>query len=286
MEDLVIGAVSNYNFEKLKCWINSLELTGYVGKKAIVCFNIKDDDIEKLKKCGFLVFLASNQRNSRNDGFLYDENLSFQVPLLRHYYYWKVLKYFNNIRYVISTDVSDVIFQTNPSEWLTNNMGDYKLNYGSEGLLYEDEDWGRDNILNCFGNDVYDYIKTTSIYNAGSMAGEFSTFVDFSLNVFFVANSAKHNPTPDQAAVNLVLSLEPYKNITKFNDHDINWSCQCGTTVDPTKIKKFRSSLLCKEPIFDGEYVYTSAGDKYCMVHQYNRVPYWNDILIKKYGDI
>jgi len=83
--------------------------------------------------------------------------------------------------------------------------------------------------------------------------------------------------------LNLLLSLKPYEDITKFNSHDSSWSCQCGTMVDPTKIDKFRPNLLSPEPKFDGEYAYTSTGEKYTLVHQYNRIPEWKEKIEKKY---
>jgi hypothetical protein len=41
---------------------------------------------------------------------------------------------------------------------------------------------------------------------------------------------------------------------------------------------------LSPEPTFDGEYAYTSNGEKYVMVHQYNRVPEWKEKIERKYG--
>lgn len=279
MQDLVISAVSEYNSDKLKYWVNSLEKTGYTGKKAVICFNILDTTISWLEQHGFIVVLTSTNRNSQNTGYHFSDNFTYQVPYARHYFYWKFLSTLSDIRYVISTDISDVIFQINPSTWLEHNLGEYKLNYGSEGLKYKDEDWGRDNFKHCYGEELFELVKTREIYNAGSMAGEFNVFKDFSLAVHLAATNAQHNPTPDQAAVNLILSLEPFKSITKFNDHDINWACECGTTVDPSKIDKFRLNLVTPEPYFDGLLVRTSNGDPYCMVHQYNRVPEWKSQL-------
>jgi hypothetical protein len=90
---------------------------------------------------------------------------------------------------------------------------------------------------------------------------------------------------PDQAALNILLSLEPYKSITKFNTHEDDWACQCGTTVDPNKIDVFRGNFLVKtEPVWrDNDSVYNNKDDKYVLVHQYNRVPEWNEKLRKKY---
>lgn len=284
MKDIVISAVSEYDWEKLKYWVNSLNSSGYTGRKAVIAFNIKDYTVSKLTENGFEVWLAGEKRNVDNDGYHFTDNLTYQVPNIRHYFYWKFLKEQKDIRYVISTDISDVVFQSNPSEWLECNLQTgYELMYQSEGLKYKDESWGNENFQHCFGTEIYDRVKDNSIYNAGSMMGRFDTFVDFSLNVALILANAQHNPTPDQAAVNLILSLEPYKNITQFNNHDVSWACEAGTTVDPTKIDKFRPNLLCSEPKWDGEYVYNSKGEKYCMVHQYNRVPNWKSTIEKKY---
>jgi len=283
MQDLVITAVSEYGYDKLKYWVNSLNSCGFTGRKVVIAFNIKDDTIKQLQDNGIEVVLTTDKRNATNDGYLFAEGLTYQVPTIRHYFYWQYLKTQKDIRYVISTDCGDVVFQSNPSEWLTDNENGMKLFYGSEGLMYKDEDWGRENIQQCFGTEIYETIKDKSIYNAGSMAGEFQTFVDFSLNVALIVQKI-NNPTPDQAAVNVLLSLEPYESITNHISHDENWACECGTTVDPSKIDRFRPKLICGEPTFDGEFVYTPTGKKYVMVHQYNRVPAWKTKIEAKYG--
>jgi hypothetical protein len=282
MQDMIISAVSEYGYDKMKYWVNSIKQSRFQGKIGIIAFNIKDETLEKLKSEGVEVYLTTDKRNKNNDGYLFAEGLTYQVPMLRHYFYWAVLSQLKDIRYVISTDISDVVFQLNPSVWLENHLGDKKLNYGCEGLLYKDEAWGNQNMMECFPQ-LYLHMKDIPIYNAGSMAGEFEMFKNFSLAVSLAINNVQH-PTPDQAGVNVMLSIEPYKSITKFNDHDTNWACECGTTVDPNKINSFRPFLLSPEPIFDGEYAYTSKGEKYVMVHQYNRVPEWKEKIERKYG--
>lgn len=283
MQDLVITAVSEYGYDKLKYWVNSLNSCGFTGRKVVIAFNIKDDTIKQLQDNGIEVVLTTDRRNATDDGYLFAEGFTYQVPTLRHYFYWQYLKTQKDIRYVISTDCADVVFQSNPSEWLDKDDGYYRLFYASEGLLYKDEDWGRENLQQCFGPEIYETIKDKSIYNAGSMAGEFQTFLDFSLNVALVVQKI-NNPTPDQAAVNVLLSLQPYESITKYISHDGTWACECGTTVDPTKIDKFRPYLLCDEPMMVGDEVCNVYGEKYVMVHQYNRVPDWKNIIEAKYG--
>lgn len=282
MQDLVISAVSSYEYDKLEMWVNSLNSCGFKGRKVMVCFNVSDDTVKKLNENGIEVFLTSAKRNQEDNGYLYFDNFTYQVPTVRHFVNWHFLKDMKDIRYVISTDCADVIFQDNPSDWLEKNIGDKKLNYGGEGLKYKDEAWGYQNMLTTFGPIIQKHMENVPIHNAGSMAGEHKTFVDFSLAVFLAVQNTRE-PMPDQAGVNVMVNLEPYKSITKFNDHDTNWACQCGTTVDPNKIDNFRPNLLCAEPTFKDGVAYTSKGEKYVLVHQYNRVPEWNAQLEKKY---
>ena len=281
MRDLVISHISNYTWDQLKYWANSLKRSGYTGRKALVVHNILDKTIDKLKEEGFEIFLTTDQRNRNNDGYLYGDNFGLQCVIARHFFNWYFLRSLD-VRYVISCDI-DIIFQSNPSEWLEANMGDYKLNYGCEALRYKDEPWGNDNLMKCFGPFVYEAMKNNPIYNAGSMAGEKNFFCDYSLNVFKTIEHIK-NEAPDQAGVNFLLNLEPYKSVTRFNDHDTNWACQLGTTANPQKIDYFRPNLLSPEPRFDGQHIYNSKGEKYVLVHQYNKVPEWQRQLELIYG--
>lgn len=282
MQDLIISAITDYTFKDISVWVNSLERCGYKGKKALIVHNILDETIEELISRDFEVYLTSDIRNRDNNGYHYADNFGNRVTVTRHFFNWYFLKDRTDIKNVISCDI-DIVFQKDPSEWLEKHLGDKKLNYGCEALRYKDEAWGNQNLMDCFGEYVYDEMKDYPIYNAGSMAGEHKTFVDFSLAVY---NLIRHipNDVPDQAGVNFLLNLEPYKSVTKFNDHDIDWACQAGTTANPYKMPYFRPNLLSPEPTFDGTYVYNSKGEKYTLVHQYNKVPEWKNKLEAIYG--
>lgn len=282
MQDIIISAISDYTYDDLKVWINSMERCGYKGRKALVVHNILDETIERLKDKGFEIFLTTDKRNSANDGYLYAPNFGNRVTVTRHFFNWYFLRQLTGIRNVISVDI-DIVFQSDPSEWLEKNLGDKKLNYGCEALRYKDEGWGNQNLMNCFGHLIHDMMKDNPIYNAGSMAGEYNTFLDFSIALYCVIEKIQDS-VPDQAGVNFLLSLEPYKSITKFNDHDTNWACQAGTTANPYKMPAFRPHLLSPEPVFDGHHIYNSKGEKYVLVHQYNKVPYWKEKLELIYG--
>ena len=286
-KDLVIGFITDYtDYNKIKPYVNSLNRCGFTGDKIMVVYNIGYDIVNQLQQDGFTVIGFEN--DEVNKKFVYKQK--FNVVVSRFFHIWFLLKEMEKrYRYVISVDVADVVFQKNPSEWLTSNMKGKKLCVGAENLKYKDESWGIHNMYQSFGDIAAIYMQDKPIYNAGTIAGEFDTFLDFCYNIFLLCQGAPMDVPggggPDQAALNILLSLEPYKSITKFNSHEDDWACQCGTTVDPNKISNFRSNFLVKsEPVWrDNDSVYNNKDDKYVLVHQYNRVPQWNEKLRKKY---
>jgi hypothetical protein len=190
-------------------------------------------------------------------------------------------------RYIISTDVKDVVFQTNPSEWLESNIGDKKLNVACESIRYKDEDWGRNNMQLSFGPLIYDRMKDRPIYNAGTISGEFTTMLDFMTNVFLSCGGAPANVPggggPDQAAINVLLDMKPYRDITNFAMSEDGYAAQLGTT-GPQISAKYGQHLVEPAPIMVDDMVCTSQGKPFAMVHQYDRVPEWKQIIEKKYA--
>jgi len=292
MKDVVIGFITDYtDYNKIKPYVNSLNRSGFTGDKIMVVYNIGYDIVKKLQEEGFIVI--GFERDDDNNRFVYKQK--FNIVVSRFFHIWFLLNEMKKkYRYVISVDVADVIFQRNPSDYLSTILAPEtkkKLSVGCENLKYKDEPWGIHNMYRSFGDISAIHMQDKPIYNAGTIAGEFDTFLDFCYNVFLLCQGAPMEVPggggPDQAALNILLSLEPYKSITAFNSHSDSWACQCGTTVDPNKVNNFRSKFIMpSEPIMDkdsGCVVNSLYLEDYVLVHQYNRVPEWNEIIRKKY---
>ena len=56
------------------------------------------------------------------------------------------------------------------------------------------------------------------------------------------------------------------------------WAVNLGTTADPHKMHIFRPKLLEAEPTFDGNKVLTVNNKPLCVVHQYDRTIWRQDI--------
>jgi hypothetical protein len=282
MKDIVIGAMTGYSFDKIKPWVNSLDRSGFDGVKVMMCYNVDYAVAEELVKRGYTILAFG--RNEQNKKFEYKQDFSIVVERFLHLWYF-LKKFEGEYRYVITTDVKDVIFQTNPSVWLEKNIGDKEINVACESIKYSDEEWGNNNLFKSFGPLVYENVKDNLIFNAGTLSGKFDTMLDLFLNIYLLCNGTSHyiegGGGPDQAALNVLLNMKTYKDVTNFAMSEDGWAAQLGTT-GPQIQGKYGDKLVENVPILVDNTVCTSKGEPFALVHQYDRTP-WKEMIEKKY---
>ena len=271
-KDLIIGAFTNYDYNQLKPWVESVEEVTF-GKnvdRVMVVGNASEETRKILTdKMWHLVDMPK---------------INAPIHVLRFLSIYEYLRpTYKQYRFVVTTDVKDVYFQKDPFHWLEENLMFSELVAGSEGMLYKDEPWGNENLLQTYGPYIHNLFKDNEIYNVGTIGGTSEYVKDLVFNIF---TNAINRPIPivDQAVYNVLLNTQPYKDATFFAKQRDGWACQAGTTVDPSKIKKFRPFLTEKEPIFKDGLVLTCNGDPFTIVHQYDRVPKWKKFVHEKYG--
>jgi hypothetical protein len=279
MKDLIIGCSTNYDWSKLKYWVNSINKSGFQGDKVLILMNCDKETVQQVSNAGFSV-IAFQQDDNGN--LVYQSQLMVHVERFIHIY--NTLKS-QDYRYVITTDVKDVIFQKNPVEWLEQHLPDSSsedLVFSSESIRYKDEPWGNQNLLETFGPMIHDHFKNNVIFNVGVLAGRGYAMKSLALNIFL---SSINRPIPivDQSTFNVLISQHPYLKSSMYMTSEDGWACQLGTTADPSKIEQFKPFLVEATPKLEGDKVVTSEGKEYVIVHQYDRVPEWKKIIEAKY---
>jgi len=279
MKDLIIGCSTNYDWSKLKYWVNSINKSGFQGDKVLILMNCDKDTVQQVSNAGFSV-IAFQQDDNGN--LVYQSQLMVHVERFIHIY--NTLKS-QDYRYVITTDVKDVIFQKNPVEWLEQHLPDGSsedLVFSSESIRYKDEPWGNQNLIETFGPMIHDHFKNNVIFNVGVLAGRGYAMKSLALNIFL---SSINRPIPivDQSTFNVLISQHPYLKSSMYMTSEDGWACQLGTTADPSKIEQFKPFLVEATPKLEGDKVVTSEGKEYVIVHQYDRVPEWKKIIEAKY---
>jgi hypothetical protein len=300
-KDLIVGVVDNYDWDKIKYWANSIKASGFTGHKAIIAYNMNKATIDRLTQDDFMIVGMSPLDNEK--GFVYDTSRgSIMTDRFMHIY--QMLDQFHNqagIGRVILTDVRDVVFQDNPSTRLDEILSKgHEIVLGSENLRYKDEPWGANNMRQSFSDFFYEKMADEEIFCAGVIAGTLDTIKDFCLNLWMIARAApQHVPGgggPDQAAMNIMISMEHLTYMIKRTSPEDAWVVHAGTSFPAIQAgsggigEAFRQNPNMPLP-FIKDIEYSTVGDfvrangeKIAIVHQWDRVPAWKELIEGKYG--
>jgi hypothetical protein len=264
MKDLIIGCSHGYNWDNLRLWVTSINASGFQGDKVLIVKDCDDNSIKIVEDHGFKVIRADFNivKNTRASDVM-------PIHVERFIHIYDYLKN-NEYRYVVTTDVRDVIFQKNPIEFIENNIKDKNLLFASESMLYKHETWGNKNLFKTFGDYIYNDFKNEEIYNVGVLAGKGSAVRDIALNIFITAYRGG-TPICDQSTFNVMIACSPYKETSLYLKSKDAWAAQIGTLNDPKKLDEFKEFLLEKEPIIQDNKILTPEGEEFYIVHQYDR---------------
>ena len=298
-KDLIIGGASNYNWNQLRYWVNSIKKTGFKGDIVLVATNMSGDTVKKLVEEGVKVYAYGNR--TEDGGIAKTEN-NIPPHVERFIFIWDFLrKNKDEYRFVTVTDTRDVIFQKDPVEYLESKLlyGAAAMVCASEGLAYKDEPWGSKNLLDTFGPLVYDELKDNLIYNVGTIAGFADEVRDLLIQIFF---QSVNRPIPivDQAVFNFIISMSAYELEIIRTSNESGWAIQLGTTLeaikagagdigqivrqDPSKLDEYIKVYQDTQPVVSNDLV-TNGNTSFTIVHQWDRVPAIRDLVEKVYGD-
>jgi len=275
-KDLIIGAFNNYtDYDVLKPWVQSIKDTGFKGDTVLFAIGTTPDLVKKLIEEGVIVIPVE-----RNDKMM--------IHMQRFIHIYNFLKENEGAyRYVVSTDVRDVIFQADPTIYLDTIIGApfaTGLVASSEAIKVKDEEWNRDNIKKNFGEYFYNEVKDNEIYNVGVLAGRSELIKEL---CFYLYQFSLNRPdwVCDQAAYNMLLNTKLWSSkahMTKLKDA---WAVNAHVSNKPDLVEKLKPYLLEEAPTMSEEgLIVNSNGVPFVIVHQYDRDPKWMEYFSKKYG--
>jgi hypothetical protein len=274
-KDLIIGAFNNYtDYDVLKPWVQSIKDTGFQGDIVLVAIGTTPELIKNLIEEGVLVITASH-------------NDKMMIHMQRFIHIYNFLKDNEGVyRYVISTDVRDVIFQFDPTKFLHDNInGSYRgIVASSESIKIKDEEWNRENIRKNFGDYFYNEVKDNDVCNVGILAGRSSHIKEL---CFYLYQFSMNRPdwVADQAAYNMLLGTKLWSEKTLMTRLVDTWAVNAHVTNKPDMLEKFGPYLLEERPSMNADgLIVNSEGVPFIVVHQYDRVPEWMEYYSKKYG--
>jgi hypothetical protein len=280
LKDILIGGIDLYNWDKVKTWIKSARQSGFSGDIVLLGYRIANDILENSKNYGVDVYQI-NYDSFGNEIVHEGSGIPTQCHQLRFFHTWQFLvdnhEKYNN---VIITDVRDVIFQKNPSEYLNEKLStECPIMISSEGILFKDEPWNLQNLVRGFGPIIADKLTPRTAHNVGVLAGKSLAMKNLCLSLY--SNTVGRYIPSDQSSFNVLLYEGLLSSYVDTNHND-SWACQCGVVLDPEK-SHYTPFLLEPRPVIKNGLVYNNKGELFHIVHQWDRVPELKSSVERRY---
>ena len=265
MKTALLGLSNNISqhVEKIKLWKNSFRKYSD-GEIFLLCANSTEDELAICKNIGINAVPVSVE----NTWYINHDRLKHNVDFLKN----------SDIDLFIVTDVFDVAFQGNPFDKL--DLINYDVFVSGEGVRVDEEPWNSDNINKIFP-ESFNICKPMEIINSGIIAGKRVALIELfdRMHKLCEDGSNAHN-IKDQAALIVMIAKNEISRLKVFNLDD-GWAMHCAVS-GPTQFFEswgFKHKIKYGIPAMIDGYVVNKFGKKYDMVHQFNRVPEWYEII-------
>ena len=261
---IIFGCITKYSPDDIRPYVESIQQSGFSGDKVMLVYDIPQETIDYLKSKGWE---------------LYGGDLQQHIILQRFRDAYKLLETYID-ETIIWTDVKDVIFQKDPTEWLEKNMKGEILAF-SECVTFKDDDWAVVNAGTSFPME-WEWLQHKVSYCAGTIVGKGYALKDLFIEIYrWSLTTANPGQLSDQAAYNVLINLNHFKENIQFVNQEEGFVTQLGTVL--IKKEHFGDKLLEPTPIYSQEKFFNQEGDEFVIVHQYDRHLEIKELIYQKY---
>jgi hypothetical protein len=273
MKQCLLGVcnVIGPHIDKIKVWAKSFIKHTDVPNVFLIAVNATDDEIRQVKDIGIIPIPVTM-------------NTTVGINHTRLKPAYQLLELID-CEQIVYTDVFDVVFQGNP--FLKLDFNNNNLFVGEEGLLIRDEPWNGNNIMHFFPNEIEKCVNN-KILCSGVMAGKREFFKDFLRKIYDLSERGLDNPDNirDQAALHVLVANNLIDNLKTVPLTDY-WTVHCAV-AGPTPFFEswgFKNHFIKDNlPIpYIENGVVKGNGQVFDIVHQFNRIPEWYNILTQPY---
>ncbi len=208
--DLVIGLAANFDWAAIEPFAVSLVRSGYKGKKVLFAQRLTEDAADKLRSLGFelipLPVLEYSDPNLTKGGYF---AYVARFLLIHRYLYDNP-----NYRFVICTDTRDVVFQSDPMQWLEKNIGIAGIVAASEHIYHWAQKGNTDWVNKGF-KEVDSFMMSQVVYCSGVISGRAEYIRDLALAIYLTGRHLSGTIWgADQPAYNSLMHQKAYADAT------------------------------------------------------------------------
>lgn len=262
---IILGCITKYRPEDIKPYVESIHQSGFKGRKVMMVYEIPQETIDYLKSKGWE---------------LYSNELQQHIILQRFRDIYKLLESFKD-ETIIWTDVKDVIFQKDPTNWIDENMDGDIMSF-SECITFKDDPWACVNAGTSFPME-WEWLQNKTSYCAGTIVADAYYLRGLFIDIYrWSMTTANQEQLSDQAAYNILINLHHISDCIQTVKQEEGFVTQLGTVL--VKKDEFKDVLLEPTPIVDKNYIVKNQkGEPFCLVHQYDRIPEFKEFIYNKY---
>ncbi len=259
---IIFGCITKYSPDDIRPYVESIQQSGFSGDKVMLVYDVPQETISYLKSKGWN---------------LYGADLQQHIILQRFVDVYKILESYLD-ETIIWTDVKDVIFQKDPTQWIEKNMKKEILAF-SECVKFKDDSWAVVNAGTSFPME-WEWLQDKVSYCAGTIVGKGYALKDLFIEIYrWSLTTANQGQLADQAAYNVLINLNHFKENVQFVNQEEGFVTQLGTVF----IKANELPILEPTPIYKDTKFYNQIGDEFVIVHQYDRNEQIKQQIYQKY---
>jgi len=259
---IIFGCITKYSPDDIRPYVESIQQSGFSGDKVMLVYDVPQETISYLKSKGWNLYGAELQQH---------------IILQRFVDAYKILESYLD-ETIIWTDVKDVIFQKDPTQWIEKNMKKEILSF-SECVKFKDDSWAVVNAGTSFPME-WEWLQDKVSYCAGTIVGKGYALRDLFIEIYrWSLTTANQGQLADQAAYNVLINLNHFKENVQFVKQEEGFVTQLGTVY----MKANQLPILEPTPIFNFGTFYTADQEKFCLVHQYDRDEFVKKQIYEKY---
>lgn len=263
MKYTIVGCITKYGVEDIKPYVESIKQSGFNGDKIMLVYDVSGKVLDYLMENDWLIAQGQLQEHI----------------ILQRFRDMYALLHASETDVIIWTDVKDVIFQKDPTEWLNKWMRKDILAF-SECVRLKDDSWACVNSGTTFPMEWEYGIKDQISYCAGTIVGKREAMRDLFIDIYrWSLTTSNPEQLADQAAYNILIHLNQFKDKVQFVKQQEGFAAQLHLTLKNGDTLPYTEKL----PTIDGSEVKTDIGELYTLVHQYDRNEELKKLIENKY---
>ena len=266
-KNLILGAIKNYNWNKIKPFFKSFKYANFKNCDIVLFANgLNQNTTIEIKSYGVIIHeIPEKFKNMIINNYRYKLYSDFLSDKLNQY------------NMILCTDIRDVIFQNDIFKYFEryNNFLCIAL---EDGLL--SSGYNKKWLIEIFGNSLFNILKDKQIICSGTILG--SSKIIYNLcNIIWREINSKNVPSPfnsimDQSILNYIIY-----HLKLFDDNIIKSNNKEGPLMT-IGITIYRKNIC-----LDSEYnILNDKGQIAAVVHQYDRSLNLTKILRNKFDNI